>query len=122
LSAIVEQLAERERGHVGELLAGDLLEDRSDVVDLVLVLLVLGEDRVLRRLQHGVEAPDHDQRQDDLLVLRLLVVATQQLGDRPGERAVVIDRLRQGSSRMICLAGASVAMENLSQAGGMVDV
>ena len=41
----------------------------------------------LRRLQHAVEAAQHDQRQDDPLVLALLVVAPEQVRDGPDEAA-----------------------------------
>ncbi len=39
----------------------------------------------LGRLQHAVQAADDGQRQDDLAVLGLLVVAAEQVGDRPDE-------------------------------------
>ena len=51
------------------------------------------EHGLLGRLEHAVEAADHRQRQDDLAVLGLLVVAAQQVGDRPDEGGVVADAL-----------------------------
>lgn len=38
----------------------------------------------LVRRRHSVEATDHSERQDDVTVLGLLVVTTQQVSDRPG--------------------------------------
>ena len=51
-------------------------------------LLALGQLRQhggLGRLQHAVEPAQHGERQDDLAVLGLLVVAAQQVGDGPDE-------------------------------------
>ena len=54
---------------VVDLDAGDRLEDRADVLDAALEGLQAGEDLVLRRLEHAVEAAQHDERQDDPPVL-----------------------------------------------------
>ena len=43
-------------------------------------LLVLLQDGLLGRLEHAVQAADHRQRQDDLAVLGLLVVAAEKVG------------------------------------------
>jgi hypothetical protein len=45
----------------------------------------LGQHRRLGRLQHAVQTPQHRERQDHLAVVRLPVVAPQQVGDRPDE-------------------------------------
>ena len=47
--------------------------------------LVGGEDTV--------EPPKHGQRQNDLAVLGLLVITSQQIGDRPDKRSMVVRRL-----------------------------
>ena len=57
----------------------DRSPDRGDLVEHLL----------LRRLEHAVEPPQHGERQDHLAVLGLLVVAPQQVRDRPDERRVV---------------------------------
>ena len=46
-----------------------------------------GEDLLLRGLEDAVEPAEDDQRQDDPPVLGLLVVAPEQVGDRPDEAA-----------------------------------
>ena len=56
-----------------------------------LKLLAAGDDLVAGRLHDLVEAPHHDEREDDLAVVGLLVVAAQQLGDAPDEVCVVAD-------------------------------
>jgi hypothetical protein len=52
-------------------------------------LRVLRQHLLLRRLEHAIEPAQHDQRQDHLAVLGLLVVAPQQVGHRPDECSVV---------------------------------
>ena len=96
---IVEQLRERERAGVEELLAGDGLEDGFEVLDLAGQLLVSLQDGVFGRLEHAVEPADHGEREDHLAVLGLLVVAAQEVRDRPDERGVVTDRLAVSGRR-----------------------
>jgi hypothetical protein len=43
-------------------------------------------------LQDAIQAPQDGERQDDLAVVGLLVVAAKQVGDRPDESGVVVDR------------------------------
>src|SRR5215203_851643 len=50
---------------------------------------MLLEDTLLGRSQHPVESAQHSQGQDHLPVLRLFVVAPQQVGDGPNKRGVV---------------------------------
>ena len=54
-----------------------------DVLDAALEGREAGEDLLLRRLEDAVEPAQHDERQDDPPVLGLLVVAPEQVGDRP---------------------------------------
>ena len=44
---------------------------------------------LLGGLQHAVQATEHGERQDDLAVVGLLVVAAEQVGDRPDERGKI---------------------------------
>lgn len=53
-----------------------------------------GEERLPPRLEDRVEAAQHRERQDHPLVLGLLEVPPQDLGDRPDERLVGVDRVR----------------------------
>jgi len=80
-----EQAAEVvERGVVeGE--AGLGAQQVVEVVDPVAVLGIGGQHRRLGRRQHAVEAPQHGQRQDDVLVLAALEGVAQQVGDAPQE-------------------------------------
>ena len=75
---------------------GGLLQDRVDVLDLALQLRGPVEHLRLGRLQHAVEAAQHRERQDHPAVLGLLVVAPQQVGDRPDEGRVVLDAVPAG--------------------------
>ncbi len=52
------------------------------------------EHCLLGGLEHAVEAAQHGEGQDHLAVLGLLVVAPQQVGDRPDEYFVVLDGVR----------------------------
>ena len=70
--------------------ARDRAQHRLDVFDAgALESLVPRQHVRLRRLKHTVEATQHDHWQDHLAVLRLLVVAPKEVGDRPDERRVV---------------------------------
>ena len=88
---VVEEAREVERGGVVEALPGHRAEHGLYVVDLAPELRRSGEDGLLGRLQHAVEAAKDGQREDDLAVLGLLVVAPEQIGDGPDERGVVVD-------------------------------
>ena len=52
-----------------------------------------GQHRCLGRLEDAVQAPKDRQGEDHLAVLGLLVVAAEQVGDRPDEAGVVVDPL-----------------------------
>lgn len=61
------------------------LEERVQVDATFLALLELSQDLGFRALQHAVKAPQESEGKDDLAVVRLLVVAPEQVGDRPEE-------------------------------------
>jgi hypothetical protein len=89
-----DQCGEVEPRGVVELLAGLLLEDRVEVVDLARQLRGPVEHGLLGGLERAVQAAQHGEGEDHLAVLGLLVVAAQQVGDRPDERGVVLDGVR----------------------------
>ena len=70
---------------------GDRLEDGADVLDRPSSDARRARTCCLRGLEDAVEPAQDDERQDDLPVLGLLVVAAQQVGDRPDEAGVVVD-------------------------------
>ncbi len=77
---------------VVELLAGHRAQYRLDVLDVALDPGVALDDLGLGGVEDTVEPPQHGQRQDDLPVLGLLVVAPQQVGNRPDECCMRLDR------------------------------
>jgi hypothetical protein len=93
---VIEQATEGQRRGVVELLAGDSTEDRVHVLDPPRQLCRLGEDSLLGRLEDAVEASDDRERQDDLAVLGLLVVAAEEVGHAPDKGGVVADGLALG--------------------------
>src|SRR5450755_1833165 len=90
---VVEELCERQRARVVELLTGHSLEDGLDVLDLPRELLVLLKDGLLRRFENAIESSDDREWEHHLAVFRLLVVTAQQIGDGPDEGRVISDRL-----------------------------
>jgi hypothetical protein len=86
------QPGEVERRRVVELTACHRLQGRVGVVDLALELLRPLDHRRLGVAEHAVEAADHDERQDHLGVLGPLEVAPQQVGHRPDEVDLVVER------------------------------
>jgi hypothetical protein len=72
---IAHELAHVERRHVGEALSGLAKDERLRVQPGGLLLGVLGKDRPLGGLQNAVQTPQDGEGQDDLAVIRLLVVA-----------------------------------------------
>lgn len=82
---VPHQLLHVERRGVVEELPG-LAEQERLGVDLVLgPLLLLGEHGLLGRLQHAIETAQDGERQNDLPVLGLLVIAPEEIGDGPDE-------------------------------------
>ena len=90
LGRVGEELLEGQGRGVVDLDAGDGLEHRTDVVELAIEGGEAATHLVLRGLEHAVEAPQDDERQDGLAVLVRLVVAAQQVGDGPDESGVVV--------------------------------
>ena len=93
VARVVEQVDKVQRGGVVERRACDAEQDRVDVGDLALQRLRLRDHVGLGRLQHAVEAAQHHERQDELAELVLAHVASQQVGDRPDERDLVVEPL-----------------------------
>jgi len=75
-------------------------------------LLGTGDDLGLGRLQRLVEPADHDERQDHLAVVGLLVVAAKQLRDPPDKVRVVAD-----VGHRCCSSGMSGILTRRKQAG-----
>ncbi len=67
-----DQRGEVEPGGVVELLTGDLLEDRVEVVHLARQLFCPVEHGLLGGLEHAVQPTQHGERQDHSAVLGLL--------------------------------------------------
>ena len=89
---VVQQRRHRQRRGVVELLAAAACRSSGSRLSTLPASLVGDLQHLgLCRLQHAVEPAEHDERQDDPPVLGLLVVAPQQVGDRPDERRVVAD-------------------------------
>lgn len=91
LGGVGEDLLQGQRAGVVDLDAGDRLENRADVIDAALEGREAAPDLQLRGLEDAVEPSQEDERQDGPPVLRLLVVAPEQVGDGPNELAVVVD-------------------------------
>ena len=82
---VAHQLLHVERRRVVEELARLAQQERLGIQPGLLALRQLGQHGGLGGLQHAVEPPQHGERQDDLAVFGLLVVAAQQIGDGPDE-------------------------------------
>ncbi|OQB95809.1 MAG: hypothetical protein BWX86_01072 [Verrucomicrobia bacterium ADurb.Bin122] len=74
---------EVERRGVEEADAGLFEEEGLGVESGGLALGELGEHGGFGRLQHAVEPAQHGEREDDLAVVRLLVIAAEEVGDGP---------------------------------------
>jgi hypothetical protein len=53
--------------------------------------LVLVQHLVFRRLGHAIETAENRQREDDLLILRLLVVLPKKVRDRPDTVGLLVE-------------------------------
>ncbi len=75
--------------------ADDALEERIGIKARGGLLLRLGQHLRLGGGQHAVQAPQHGERQDDAAVFGLLVIAAQQIGNRPDEggQGLLVQRL-----------------------------
>ena len=98
VARIVEQLVKAQAVAVEELLAaGHRAERKLEVLNArSLKFLASRDDLVARRLHDLVQAPHYDEREDDLAVVSLLVVAAKQLGDAPDQVRVVADLAQAG--------------------------
>lgn len=70
---------------------GDLHEHGVDVLEATLEVLVALQDLLFGRLQDRVQPAEDRQREDDLAVLRLLVVPPKEVGDRPDEGDLLLE-------------------------------
>jgi hypothetical protein len=77
-------------GGVVEVLARLLEQEWLGVEARLLACGQFGQDGSLGRREDTVQPSQHHERQNDLPVVRLLVIAAQQLGDRPDERTEVL--------------------------------
>ena len=82
---VAHQLLHVERRGVVEALAGLAQQERLRVQPGFLLVGKLLEDGFLRRFEHAVEATQNGEGQDNLAVVGLLVVATQEVSDGPEE-------------------------------------
>jgi hypothetical protein len=85
------------------------LQDGVDVLQTALELGVTLEDPALGRLEDLVEAPEDREGQDDLAVVRALIVAPKEVGHRPDEvvlLSVLVHPLSRGSLRLITIRRA----------------
>jgi hypothetical protein len=76
---------------VVEVLPGLAQQEGLGVQPCLLAHGQLGEHGRLGGFQHAVEAPQDGEREDDLAVVGLPIVAAQEIGDRPDERAQRLD-------------------------------
>lgn len=92
---VVEQVWDVELVDIPQLVdLGEPIEQGSEVVDFVFHALIHVEHVLLDRFEHAVEPPQHRQRQNDLAILRLLVVTSQQVSYRPDKRRMILYRCR----------------------------
>jgi hypothetical protein len=83
---VSHQLLQVEGGRVVEVLARLLEKERSGIEASLGPQREFMQNRLLGRLQHAVEAAEHGERENDLAVVGLLVVAAEQVRDGPDER------------------------------------
>ena len=82
---VAHELFQVERRGVVEELAGFPQEEGLRIQPGGLAFRLLRQDGVFGGLQHAVQTAQDGEREDDFAILRLLVVATKQIGDRPDE-------------------------------------
>ena len=100
---IAEQRGEGVLGGVEERLAGELGQQRIAVLERVGQPPHRSQHLLFGGLQHAVQPAQHRERKDDPAVLRLLVHPAQQVGHRPDERRVVVDRLASQPTSVSCI-------------------
>jgi hypothetical protein len=77
------------------------LEQRLGIVGPALEFVPRLEHRRLRRLQHRVQPPQDQQREDDAAVLRRAVVTADQVRDLPDEMDLAVEALH-GLTVSVC--------------------
>ena len=82
---VAHELLQVERRGVVEKLAGLAQQERFGIHLGLLAFGQFGKHGGLGGFQHAIEPAQHGERQDDLAVFGLLVVAAQQIGDGPDE-------------------------------------
>ena len=82
---IAQQLLQVQRRLVEERQAGLALEKGCRVDAQLLLGGQLGEHSIFGRVQHAIETAQHGEREDDLAVVGLLVIAAKEVGDGPDE-------------------------------------
>ena len=80
---VADQLRQVQDRRVVKALPGLAQQKRLGIESDRLLRLQLRQHRRLGRLQNAIEAAENGERQDDLAVIGLLVIAAQQVRDRP---------------------------------------
>ena len=83
VGGVGQQFFEVERRGVIEILPGLAEQERSQRQREMFALLVFFQHRGLGVFQHAVQPAQQGERQDHLTVVGLLVIAAQEIGDRP---------------------------------------
>jgi hypothetical protein len=119
---VAHQLLQVERRRVVEELARTCEQERLGVEPGLGRARLLGQHGGLGRLEHAVEAAQHGERQDDLAVLGLLVVAAEEVGDGPDEGGEVgRTRLPPSGQPRVEGPGRTVHHAALARARGRAD-
>lgn len=87
---VAQQFSHVQRRRVEEVLARFLQQERLGVNSGRLTFHFLLQDRFLRRFQNAIQPPQNGKRKNDATVFGLLVIAAQQVRDRPNERGEVL--------------------------------
>ena len=121
---VAHELLQVQRRRVVEKLAGLPQEERLGVHAGLLALGQLGEHGGLGGFQHAIETAEDRERQDDLAVFGLLVVAAQEIGDGPDEGGEIGvahagSLLRRGSGKWAGPADRRRKVEGGSPAGSI---
>src|SRR5262249_49104680 len=99
MARIVLESVEAEPADVVEGDASDAVEDGAEVPDLAaLQALVPGQYLLSGDVEYTVEAPEHGKWQDDLAVVRLLVIAPEQVGNAPDKAGDLVETLKLACS------------------------
>ena len=107
---IAEQLAERHFRGVVEALPRGALKKGVGIKPHGLLGGFLGQHSGFGRLQHTIQTPQHREGEDDLAVIGLLVIAPEEISDRPDE----------GGKRLVVQSVQSHDSKNDSQTVGAI--